>query len=576
VVLHQHHTFARGASEPTLADVLAAVERHSELSSTKRRDLASAVRRMAKLLGDEPGHIAVNFPAISEKLQSVVPLAAGMSKKTFGNIRSNFIYAVQVSGLKPVHRWAKKIALAPAWAELITKLPDKRSKIVFSRLGRYASCEGIQPTRVDDHFVSSFMAFVRAGSLYRNQNPVHRKATITWNAVAAKMPKLGLQTLTVPSFRRPSPRLPWSALTEQFRQDLDNYLQWCAGADVFADDARERVLAPASIETVRNLVLYAVSALVKSGANPAAITSLRDLTEIDAFKRIVRWRHQLAGNHNVANYYIGFSVVRLADEWVKVDAGTLDTLKRLLSKIPRPAGKMSDKNRAMLRQFDDPRVVQRLLSLPERLWSEVRREPNPDWRTLNLAQAAIGIAFLTYMPIRRANLCSLTFDVHLFLRDNPRSTSTLEIPAAETKGDNDIAFDIPSHVSRMLIEYRNRLAPKVIGHRPKVLFTNAKGGPKSKLKVSLLIVRCLMDRAGIRMNVHAFRHLAGKLILDREPGAYEVVKQVLGHKSIETTVQFYTGVDTRRAGRHHHRLIEEALREYGAKPSLRSRSSAPT
>ncbi len=49
---------------------------------------------------------------------------------------------------------------------------------------------------------------------------------------------------------------------------------------------------------------------------------------------------------------------------------------------------------------------------------------------------------------------------------------------------------------------------------------------------------------------HQFRHLAAKLYLDQHPGNYEVVRRVLGHKSIKTTVNFYTGLETRAAVAH--------------------------
>jgi hypothetical protein len=48
-------------------------------------------------------------------------------------------------------------------------------------------------------------------------------------------------------------------------------------------------------------------------------------------------------------------------------------------------------------------------------------------------------------------------------------------------------------------------------------------------------------------------------VLDAEPGAFETVKQFLGHKSLKTTVGAYAGIDSRRAARRHHQLVERAL-----------------
>ena len=66
----------------TLQDVLNAVEGREALSVTRRRDLRSAVTRVASLLGDDPARIPLDLPAISAKLATVSPVAAGLTSKT--------------------------------------------------------------------------------------------------------------------------------------------------------------------------------------------------------------------------------------------------------------------------------------------------------------------------------------------------------------------------------------------------------------------------------------------------------------------------------------------------------------
>ena len=212
-----------------------------------------------------------------------------------------------------------------------------------------------------------------------------------------------------------------------------------------------------------------------------------------------------------------------------------------------------------MRQFDDPAVLQRLFNFPSRLWAEVKRDAKPNVKTLVKAQAALAVAILSYMPIRLQNLASLTFDEDLFLQDGPRATSSLELSADKVKNRLELAFDIPPEVARMLIEYRNRIAPKVIGHRPDKLFVRADGTPKNQWSVAWLIRTYLKRRVGIELSSHQFRHLSAKVMLDAQPGNFETVRQLLGHKSLSTTVGAYAGIDSRRAGRHHQRLVEEAL-----------------
>jgi integrase len=227
-----------------------------------------------------------------------------------------------------------------------------------------------------------------------------------------------------------------------------------------------------------------------------------------------------------------------------------------------------------LRQFDDPAVFQRLFNLPGRLWTEVRRAGKPNFRTLAKAQAALAVAILSYMPLRLQNLTALAFGIHLFMREEARATSTLEFSAAEVKNRTELAFDIPPHVAKMLIDYRDRVAPKVIGHRPERLFVNVDGTPKSQATVAWLITTYLNRRAGIVLTAHQFRHLSAKILLDAEPGGFETVRQLLGHKSHKTTVGSYAGIDSRRAARHHQRLVEDALAAQKLTPRRTKRASS--
>ena len=57
------------------------------------------------------------------------------------------------------------------------------------------------------------------------------------------------------------------------------------------------------------------------------------------------------------------------------------------------------------------------------------------------------------------------------------------------------------------------------------------------------------------MNGHLFRHLAGKLYLERQPGGHETVRQFLRHKKIDTTTTFYTGLDNKRANQRYYDAV---------------------
>ena len=547
----------RPAAPVTLAGVLAALERDGKLTATRRRDLVSAVKRVAILLGDEPAAIALDMAAISARLAAVNPVAVGITTKRLANIRSDFLAAVKASGMMPVNALGKS-PLSPAWTDLFERLSGRRPIIGLSRLARFASARGLAPKDINDEVIGDFIAAVREGSLCPRPTVLHRQVTQIWNE-AARDPALGLRPVTVPSYRAPK-RIDWALLPKAFRRDVDEHLSWCSVCDPFAADARPRALAPRSLRLRRDQIHAAVTALVESGIKPSAIRSLADLViarppqahPAQAPRQRRRCRKHLQS-------WPRLRALQIAHEWVKVDAQVFAELKRLVGKMPAPVMGLTDKNKRALRQFDDPAVLRRLYSLPERLWIEARREKKPNFRTLAKAQAALAIAILCYMPLRLQNLAALAFDTHLFMHEGARAISTLELPAHEVKNGTELAFDIPPHVAKMLIEYRDRFAPKIIGHRPTRLFVNVDGTPKNQATVAGLVMTYLRRRAGIVLTPHQFRHLSAKVVLDRDPGEFETVKQFLGHKSIKTTVGAYAGIDSRRAARRHQYLVEQAL-----------------
>ena len=68
------------------------------------------------------------------------------------------------------------------------------------------------------------------------------------------------------------------------------------------------------------------------------------------------------------------------------------------------------------------------------------------------------------------------------------------------------------------------------------------------------ISRTIFQYTGLHMHPHLFRHLAAKLHLEAEPGSYEAVRRLLGHKTLRTTTGFYTGLENAAAARHYDKL----------------------
>jgi integrase len=240
---------------------------------------------------------------------------------------------------------------------------------------------------------------------------------------------------------------------------------------------------------------------------------------------------------------------------VKLSAHEVAALKTLRSKLgPRPSG-LTEKNKSMLRKFDDPRLVTDLIHLPDRLWTGARRRLPTSRRAFIDLQTACAIDLLIHVPVRMQNLACLNFQAHLHWPQGRRKPALVTFRGDETKNQSPLEFEIPTVLAERLQVYRNEIAPAVIGERPAAMFVSFAGRPRKQDTIKMTITKTIRRYLGVKLTPHQFRHLAAKIILDANPGAYELVRQLLGHKNLSTTTMFYAGIDTRRAGRAHADLI---------------------
>ena len=116
-------------------------------------------------------------------------------------------------------------------------------------------------------------------------------------------------------------------------------------------------------------------------------------------------------------------------------------------------------------------------------------------------------------------------------------------------------------LERYLAQFRPALAPV----RSTALFPGGSQGYKHGNTLREQIGNAVFAHTGMRVHPHLFRHIAAKLFLDANPGSYEVMRRVLGHRSLETTTAFYTGLETAAAVRHFDATILK-LRQSGGRP----------
>jgi integrase len=538
----------------TLQTVLERVRAHKRLSPTRKRDLCSAVTSVAKLIGKPPAAIPLDLEVIRQALDSIRPARARISAKRWANLRSDLVAAIAASGLRPMLRTAG-LELDDEWSRLLATT-EPRIRHGLSRLARWASQRHISPKVIDDAVMARFITELQSATLVRNLPYQPRHLARMWNALARLPHARGLRPVSVPPSMCEPVRIPWHRLPKPFQEDVEGYLNWLSVPDPLAEGARTRRLAPQTIALQRNHLQSAVTAAVAAGIPLGELTSLLALVAPDSVRALLRHRWKEDGNRfSSFTHAIAVTLVAVASQWVKAPVDQVAALKALRAKLGVPPSGLTEKNKAMLRGFADPCLVDDLIELPERLWHAARRTvATRHWSFLDL-QTALAIDILIHVPLRMQNLISLKFGEHLHFPQGRRKPALLTFKGDETKNDVPLEFELPTAVAERLWIYRNEIAPSVVGHHPDTLFVSRESTPRTYAAIKYGIERAVLRHLGVKITPHQFRHLAAKIYLDGHPGAYELVRQLLGHKNLQTTTKFYAGIDTRRAGRAHADLI---------------------
>jgi integrase len=526
--------------------------------------LSSAITFICGALEAEMNELPADIALIEQRLAEIDPRTLGYDPKYWSNKKAAFRTALLASGLvtyKDV-RVNQFTYLSAEWADLESELRTKRDKNGLCQFIRFNNRNGTAPADVSDETIEAFQSHLWSDSRSRDKAKVIRTVTVVWNELRQRCARFKyLSALAVPPRRNMKRLIDFSDFHPSLQANAALLTKWATCADVTSDDVRNDPIGSSTMALWIEYLRVGVTALVATGMRCDQIASLGDLMSVENFDRIMSYQVDSVscGAPNHRNFYMAWVYFGIARDFLKVPESQLAIMKRVVKAVPAPSQEMTEKNKRLTLKFDDPVIRNRFLTAPDRIWKTIETSTTQNGRRLAVGQAALAIQILTYIPLRLENLTLLEFDKHIFLR--PGGTSTLYVPAAETKTERTAEYNIPSPLVERLLAYRDQVAPSVTGEKPKFLFHNADGTNKHLGSVRYLVQAYFKSFVGFHMNPHAFRHLAAKLILDANPGGHPIAQNLLGHKKLSTTVNYYVGTDTKRAGNYHSKLIEDAIDE---------------
>lgn len=556
----------RPGETSTIGDAIDKLRADQNLPPVRRRDLISSLRRIAAVVGLPPGQVPANMQWLRQKLMAEPAMRLGRTRKTRANILSNAVAAFAYAG---VATRRPAIARSPEWKSLWEPL-NTQARIALGSFTRFCSYHRIEPTSVSDRIVRDYREAVILSSLRKNADAAIKDLTTHWNRASELVPDWPKHQLTVPQRRlKISPLV--EDLPPSFRKDLERYIARLQKGDLLADDAVPP-LAEATVKFRRLQIRRFFGELVASGVPPEGIRDLHAMVNPELAYRGLKAMLNRKGETSGMLHGTAYTLLVIAKHHARLGEDDLQKLRMACSRLKPKRHGMTVKNRARLRQFSDPQILNRLLLLHRELVHEAKTKALSPPRAAALVEIALAIELLSMTALRIKNLANLHLDENIqWTRSSRPGVCHLVVEGRHVKNgvarDFELEGDTVALLKVYIERYRSTLAPTSC----RWLFARRDGaGPVDPIVLATRIKRTIRKRTGFTVNVHLFRALNAKIYLDHNPGGYETVRSGLGHKRLSTTMDAYAGMEDISAAKQ----FDKTIRKRQEQAEVQRRSSS--
>ena len=548
--------------EPSFAEAIRAIEAATDLPPQKRAQWASALRQIAKALDKPTETLPARWTAMQLNLKRLHPATVGANAKTLANQKSN---------VKAALRWFSKehdvsprgAPLTPAWAALRDGVNDYGRKARLSGFMRYCSGRGIEPRAVNETALDDYFAYRKQTTSLATNSAARRSVARTWNACVDASADWPRQKLIEPPLQA-AEGLAWEDFPEGLRRDVDEYLAGLQKIRKGSKGKRYRPCSPKTIKTRRAELAAFARKAVKVGIPVGNLISLAALVHplvvepvIDAY-----WGEN-GEEPKIFTIELASKVLALARR-AGLDHAAIEWLEDIRANLEEyRRGGLTDKNQAVVRKVLTPGVWKSVVNLRAQLMREARADlSHAPVKAALTAQIAVAIAILSFAPVRLTNLVSIKIDENLIKPGGPHSPFWLIFPHHDVKNRVGLEFTFDEGVTELVEEYIHDFRPHLLrGSNSSSLFPGMSGEPKTASMFSSQITERVEDATGLRITAHQFRHAAAAFYLQHHPGAYQVVKRLLGHRNIQTTINFYCGFETTQANQEYGKIIRQQIKK---------------
>jgi integrase len=217
---------------------------------------------------------------------------------------------------------------------------------------------------------------------------------------------------------------------------------------------------------------------------------------------------------------------------------------------------LTPKNRRLLARFDDPAVVDRLLTFPQRLVQDAKTATNKR-HAATRGRDAVAVELLLMCGIRLGNLARLRIGETIRkVGEGGDAYWQVDVPAEQVKNRQPFKASLPAASGQLIDWYMANWHAYWGGPGVPWLFPAKGGGHVDPPLLTISIKRRARRYVGVQITCHQFRHLSAEVYLQADPLGLGVVSQHLGHRKMDTTRTYYAREQTRVATERYHQVID--------------------
>jgi integrase len=548
--------------ELSFVDAMTAVEQARELPEQTRRHWVCSLRQIAKWLDRPAEIIPARWTSVRMPVSQLHHARVGVTAKTLSNHKSNVRAALRWFGKEhdvPV----RGVPLLAEWAKLRDRIEVRGQRSRLYGLMRYCSGRGIKPDTINDAVLDGYLRYRAETTALAFNNTARRSIARTWNTCAGAIDGWPVRRLTEPPVKAKAGPA-WEDFPDGLRRDIDAYLGGLEKTHRSLSGKRIRPCQPVTIKTRRAELMAVARMAVRLGVPIESLTSLAALIHPDVVEQVIEAYWAKNGKEpKVFTIDLGWKLLRIARETGCPDQAGIDRLDEIRAALEdyRRSG-LTPKNLKLIRLVLTEGIWSEVVSLPNILMQKARSaKDHAPIKAALTAQLAVAIAILTFAPIRLGNLVSIELGENLIKPGGLNSPYWLVFPHYDVKNRVDLNFQFDNELTELIDEYVHEFRPTLLRRSNAAwLFPGETGNPKTPKTFSEQITERIVKATGLRITAHQFRHAAAAIYLKHRPGDYETVRRLLGHKNIQTTINFYCGLQTTQATEQFGKIVRQQIK----------------